>query len=297
MGRGFESLLRHHMSYLVIRVLSVLPLSWLYVVMGAIAGTLRLIGWRRELVAQHLERCLPEANPAQRRQITRDFYRYLGELSAEIGYATSISREALQERVRLENPEVVADALRAGQRVLILSAHHCNWEWLLLRCSVSFDAPLTAAYKRMRNPQTDQAVRALREQFGGTMIPAKQLVQHLLRQRGQVRLLAMLADQSPPVINEQQSWLEFFGQQTAFYNGPGWIGAKMGYTAVLATMQREGRGYYSVRFVELAPPGKRLDSDQILRTYVHELESHVRAYPGQYFWAYNRWKREKPLYG
>jgi Kdo2-lipid IVA lauroyltransferase/acyltransferase len=297
MGRGFESLLRHHMSSFVIRVLSFLPLSWLYVVMGIVAGTLRLIGWRRKLVAQHLERCLPDADLAQRRQITRDFYRYLGELSAEIGYATSISREALQERVRLENPEVVADALRAGQRLLILSAHHCNWEWLLLRCSVTFDAPLTATYKRMRNPRTDQAVRALREQFGGTMVPAKQLVPHLLRERGRVRLLAMLADQSPPAINEQQSWLQFFGQPTAFHSGPGWIGAKMGYAVVLATMRREGRGRYSVRFVELAAAGKRLDSAEILESYVHELESHVRAHPGQYFWAYNRWKREKPLYG
>jgi KDO2-lipid IV(A) lauroyltransferase len=107
----------------------------------------------------------------------------------------------------------------------------------------------------------------------------------------------MLADQSPAAGNKEQAWLEFFGQQTSFYRGPGWIGAKLGYTVFLAAMRREGRGRYAVRFTELAMPGARWEPEQLLQAYVRALESHVRAYPEQYFWAYNRWKREKPLYG
>jgi KDO2-lipid IV(A) lauroyltransferase len=265
--------------------------------MAVVARTLSLCGWRRKLVDRHLARCLPEIGSAARGQIARAFYRYLGELAAETGYASSISRKALEERVRLDNPELVANALCDGRRVLILSSHHCNWEWLLLRCSLFFDAPLTAVYKGMCNPRVDRTVQTLRERFGGTMIPAKQIVQHLLEQRGQVRLLAMLADQSPAAKNEQQSWLGFFGQPTAFHRGPGWIGSRLGYDVVLAAMQRDGRGRYSVRFVELTPPGARVEPEQILKAYVRELEAHVRAHPEEYFWAYNRWKREEPLYG
>jgi lauroyl/myristoyl acyltransferase len=129
------------------------------------------------------------------------------------------------------------------------------------------------------------------------MVPAKEIVQHLLQQRGQVRLLAMLADQSPARTNEQQLWLDFFGQSTAFHSGPGWIGSKMGFHVVLANMRPLSRGHYSVRFVELGPPGARLDPEQLLKRYAVELERHVREFPEHYFWAYNRWKCEKPLYG
>ena len=107
----------------------------------------------------------------------------------------------------------------------------------------------------------------------------------------------MLADQSPAAVNLDQSWLEFCGQPTAFHTGPGWIGAKFGYTVVLAAMQRESRGHYSVHFTELASVTPRSEPEQVLAAYVRALERHVRAYPEQYFWAYNRWKREKPLYG
>ena len=48
-----------------------------------------------------------------------------------------------------------------------------------------------------------------------------------------------------------------------------------------------------MRFVPLAPAGERLDQDQILRAYVSALEQQIRAYPAQYFWAYNRWKRAR----
>ena len=49
--------------------------------------------------------------------------------------------------MRFENPELILEALRANRRVMLIAAHHCNWEWLLLRCSTAFDEPLVAAYK------------------------------------------------------------------------------------------------------------------------------------------------------
>jgi len=279
------------------RVLALIPLSWLYVAAAVAAGTLRVVRWRRSLVDCHLARCLPELDPERRRRIGRAFYRYLGRFSAEIAHIPGLDNAELEERVRFENPELIARSLREGCRVLILSSHHCNWEWLLLRCSSGFGVPLTAAYKPLPRPRFDTAVRQVREKFGGTMIPTRDIVQHLLQQRGQVRLLALLADQSPTKSNPQQLWLDFFGQDTSFHSGPGWIGSKMDFHVVLANMRQHSRGHYSVTFVELAAPGTRPDPSELLQRYATEIERHVREFPEQYFWAYNRWKREKPLYG
>ena len=136
--------------------------------------------------------------------------------------------------------------------MMLLAAHHCNWEWLLLRCSTAFGAPLTAAYKPVSREPADRALIAMRSRFGATLVPAKRIVQHLIEQRGSVKLLALVADQSPPASSDQQSWRPFFGEETAFFRGPGWIGAKMGFQPVFIAMRREGRGRYVVRFVPLA---------------------------------------------
>jgi KDO2-lipid IV(A) lauroyltransferase len=273
-------------------------LGFLYAALGLVAWLMRRVGWRRELVHRHLARCLPEIDESGRRRIETGFYAHLGQLAAEFLGQRLLSREALAARVRFQNAEVVQQVLaKQGGRVLILSSHHANWEWLLARCSSAFDEPLTAAYKPTRREYVDRVLRGWRERFGCRMVKAKDLVPHLLEQRGKVRLLAMLADQSPPARTEQQAWIEFFGQPTSFYRGPGWIGAKMGYTVYLAAMHRERRGHYVVEFIELAPAGARSGPEQILAAYCSTLEQHVRRYPEEYFWAYNRWKREKPLYG
>jgi lauroyl/myristoyl acyltransferase len=129
------------------------------------------------------------------------------------------------------------------------------------------------------------------------MVRDKEIVAHLLGQRGQVRLLAMLADQSPAAVNEKQLWLDFFGQPTAFHSGPGWIATKFAFTPVFAAVSRERRGHYRVRFTEMPGVTARTEPEQVLRAYIALLETHVRGDPDHYFWAYNRWKREKPLYG
>lgn len=272
-------------------------LAILYAKTWLLALVLRVFRFRRDLLERHLDRCLPELDAPRRRDVIAGFYRYLGELAAEVLYEPMLDRDELANRVRFDNADVVADLLAANRRVLILSSHHANWEWLLLRCSTGFEQPLTAVYKRVSTGWIDRLALRLRQRFGCTMVPAKQIVPHLLERRGAVRLLAMLADQSPAAGNEQQVWADFFGQPTSFYAGPGWIAAKFGFAPVFAGVTRERRGHYRIRFTPLAGQGARLEPDQVLRAYIDALEAHVRGDPERYFWAYNRWKREKPLYG
>ena len=280
----------------MLRLLALLPLPVLNAVLVPVGWLLWRIGWRAEFVREGLERCLPERDAAARRRIARDFYLWLGRLVAEVVHGARIAPAELAGRLRFEDDESVRAALASGRRVLLLTGHHCNWEWLLLRFSSAFGEPLVAAYKPASRAAADRWLRDLRSRCGATLVPARELVQHLLERRGAVRLLAMVADQSPSAKNEQQVWLPFLGQDTAFFQGPGWIAAKMGYLPVFIALRPEGNGRYVARFVPLAGPGERLDPERVLRAYVRELEAQVRAHPAQYFWAYNRWKRAKRLY-
>ena len=278
------------------RALALLPLPFLYAVCGALAFLARLGGWRARFVREGIARCLPEASEAERRRVAAGFYSYLGELVAEAIHGARIDAADLAGRLRFENPEAVEEVLRGGKRVMLLAAHHCNWEWLLLRCSTSFGTPLVAAYKPASREAANRALTALRSRLGATMVPAKQVVQYLLGQRGGVKLLALVADQSPAASSEKSQWLPFFGEETAFFRGPGWIGSKMGFQPFFIAMRRERRGRYAVRFVPLLAAGERADPDRVIESYVRAVEAHARTYPAQYFWAYNRWKRARRLY-
>jgi lauroyl/myristoyl acyltransferase len=71
----------------------------------------------------------------------------------------------------------------------------------------------------------------------------------------------------------------------------------MGYQPFFVAMHRESRGRYAVRFVPLPGPIERADPDRIIEAYVRAVEAQARQSPEQYFWAYNRWKRTRGLYG
>jgi len=275
---------------MLFRLISRLPLPLLYGLCGFLAWLLRVTGWRRGLLEGGLGRCLPEKSPMEREAISRDFYSGLGRVVAEFLHGARITTGELEQRLRFENDSVVHEALAQGRRVLILAGHHCNWEWLLLEVSRRFGEPVTVPYKRISLASADRWARETRSRFGATMVPDKEFGPHLVARRRVVKLIAMLADQSPARSNEGQVWLPFFGQETAFFQGPGWIGARLRFDPVFIAMRPDGRGRYVARFVPLGAPGERMDADQILRAYVHALEQSVREHPAQYFWAYNRWK-------
>jgi KDO2-lipid IV(A) lauroyltransferase len=276
------------------RLPSLLPLPFLYALCGSLAWLLRIAGWRRRLVMDGLALCLPGSDAAGLRRRAGEFYSGLGRLVAEFVHEAGMSTAELEERLRFEDDFVVRDALAQGRRVLLVAGHHCNWEWLHLECSRRFGEQAVAPYKPVSREGPDRWVLGMRRRFGAIMVPAKEIGPYLVARRRQVRLIAMLADQSPAAQSEKQVWLPFFGRETAFFQGPGWIAEKLRFEPVFIAMRPEGRGHYVARFVPLAAPGELLDADQVLRRYVGALEEQIRRYPAHYFWAYNRWKRAKP---
>ena len=110
----------------MIRLLSLLPLPLLYALCGAAASLARVVGWRRNYVADGLARCLPGASPEVLERAIRGFYVHLGELVAEAIHGARISGDDLVRRIAFENEQVVYDALAAGRRVLLLTSHQCN---------------------------------------------------------------------------------------------------------------------------------------------------------------------------
>jgi KDO2-lipid IV(A) lauroyltransferase len=278
----------------LLRLLSLLPLPALYVLCGGLAWLARVAGWRKSLVMDGLALCLPGRDDPELRVYAKEFYAGLGRIIAEFLYGARMTTAEFEERVRFENDAVVRDALADGRRVLVVAGHQCNWEWLLLEVSRRFGEQVVTPYKPISRDGADRWMRGTRQRFGGIMVPAKEFGPYLVSRRRQVRLLAMAADQSPSARSETQVWLPFFGRETSFFQGPGWIGEKLRFEPVFAAMSPDGRGRYVVRFRPMSAPDERLDAEAILKAYVRELEQLIRQYPAHYFWAYNRWKRAKP---
>jgi len=254
-----------------------------------------VLRYRLKVVRDNVRGCFPDLDARARRHIVRGYYRRLGDLAAEVVKAATLSPHELEERVALRNLECVRNELEAGRSVLIAAAHQCNWEWMLLALSLKLGFPLAAAYKPLHGSRGERWMSLVRTRFGGKLVPAKELLGHLLRQR-EPQAIAMVADQEP-VTSEFKWWTRFLGRPTAFYMGPEKIAQATRHAVVFAAARRIARGRYEVSFEPLAPACAPPEPGAITERYARLVEAQILASPEDWTWSHRRWKLKRPLYG
>lgn len=281
---------------LALRALSRLPLPVLYGSAAFLAFLVhRVLRYRLEIVRSNVNGSFPELDSRARRRIVHGYYRRLGELAAEVVKGATLAPHELEERVTLRNLELLRSELAAGRSVLIVAAHQCNWEWMLLAISLKLGFPLAAAYKPLHDSRSERWMRLLRTRFGGTLVPAKELLGYLIKSRTP-QALAMVADQEP-VTSDFKWWTRFLGRPTAFYMGPEKIAQATRLAVAFASARRIARGRYEVTFEPLAPARAALEPGELTERYARRVEAQVLASPEDWTWSHRRWKLKRPLYG
>ncbi len=289
-ARSIEAPLPHWLG-----ALSRLPLTVLYAAGACLAFlTYRVARYRLGVVRDNIAGAFPELAPRARRRVERDYYRRLGELVAEVVKSATLPAEELDRRVTLTNLALARDELDAGRSVLIVAAHQCNWEWLLLALSLKLGYPLDAAYKPLHGARSERLMRAIRTRFGGELVPAKEILGRILGKRG-ARAVAMVADQEP-VTSDYKWWTRFLSRPTAFYMGPEKIARATRYAVLFASMRRVERGRYEVALEPLLAARAPVEPGALTERYARHVETQIRASPQDWTWSHRRWKLRRPMY-
>ena len=279
----------------VLKFLTRLPLPLLYG-LGSFAYFVayHVMRWHRELAARNLANAFPEKSPDERAALLKQSYINLGQTLAETFWGFGASAEELAQRVAIENPEVIKRYITAKVPVVVLTAHVCNWEWLLPGTAAQFGIPIDAVYKPLRVASLDKFIRDTRSRFGGKPIPIQSFLFELMRRAGEARAYAMVADQTPP-RNMDKYWTRFLNQDTAFFTGADKIARFLDAPVIYIAMRRVSKGHYSVRVHVLVEPPYGYDDDlQVVERYARRLELEIRANPADWLWVHNKWKYPKP---
>jgi KDO2-lipid IV(A) lauroyltransferase len=279
-----------------VRGLAAIPWPLLYGFAGLVAFLAhRVFPYRRELVQYNLALAFPDLSLAAREEIRRRYYLGYAQMFIELVKAARMPAAEIQERVTIRNVELAREPLRAGTPVLLVAAHQCNWEWMLLALSLELQFPLDAAYKPLVDPWADREMLTLRTRFGSRLVPAQTLLADIIQRRARVRAIAMVADQEP-VRSERKHWTRFLNRDTAFYMGPEEITRVTRYPALFVGMRRVARGRYEMELQPLAAAREALTPGELTERYVRLVEAQIRAAPADWPWSHIRWRLKKSLY-
>ena len=256
----------------------------------------RLIRWRRRLAAENLANAFPEKMSTERDEILAQSYRNLGRFLGEALWGWGATESELASRVRYVNPEMIDRFTLNGQSIVLLAAHFCNWEWLLLTAGKVLKVPIDAVYKPQRLEGIDTFLRDARARFGGNPIPHQSFMFEVMKRRREVRAYALVADHTPK-HDEEKHWTLFLNQDTAFFVGADKIAKILKAPVIYVSMRREAPGRYTVELELLAePPYDRNSGPEIVERYARKLEAEIRRSPADWLWIHRKWKYRKPLY-
>jgi Kdo2-lipid IVA lauroyltransferase/acyltransferase len=280
-----------------VRFLSRLPFPILYGFSAFLAWlAFRVFPYRQHVVRENLAKAFPDLDEAGLRDLTRDYYRGFAEVLFELIKAASLSPDEIRKRVRIVNPEAPRALLEQGKPVLLVAAHQCNWEWMLLGLAVQLGYRVDAAYKPLVNPWAEREMLAIRTRFGSRLVAAHNLLPDIIQHRKEARAIAMVADQEP-TSSEHKHWTRFLNRDTAFFMGAEEIARVTKYAVFFVAMKRTAQGFYELTIKPLAPAGQPLPTGEITERYARMCEEQIREAPPDWPWSHKRWRLKKSLYG
>jgi KDO2-lipid IV(A) lauroyltransferase len=278
------------------RLVARIPLRALYGFAGFLGWlAFRVFPYRERVVRENLTRAFPDFDEARLRSVMRGYYLGFAQMLVEVIKAVTLPADEIRRRVRTVNLEAARTLLQQGQSVLLVAAHQCNWEWMLLGLSIELGYPLDAAYKPLVDNWAEREMRKVRTRFGCRLVPAKDLLPDIIKRRGVVRAVAMVADQEP-TTSEHKYWTGFLNRDTAFYLGPEEIARVTGFPVFFVAMRRTARGHYEMQFEPLASAGQSLPAGALTERYARRVEEQIRSAPRDWPWSHKRWKLKRSLY-
>lgn len=248
-----------------------------------------VVGYRKKVVFDNLKNSFPEKSDSEIKSIAKDFYRNLMDVVLETVKLMTISEDELVKRVYIENPETINKFYLQGQSVVVLTSHHCNWEWLTASATIQLKHAVDAVYLRLNNPFSDQLMMDMRSRFGANLIEKKDVFKSLITRKNIVRIVAMVGDQAP-AHDANVLWTDFLHQTTNFFTGAERIATKLDLPVLYVEMRRVKRGHYAIHFEVLSSAPKSTAHHEITTRFIKAMENTIQEHPSDWLWSHKRWK-------
>lgn len=279
------------MSILVsfIKALSLLPLSWLYVLASFLRFLLQhVLGYRKRVILDNLQHSFPEKSTVEVQQLLNGYYRFLADQVVETIRLYRMSEKELLGRCRFLNPEVLEQPAKERRNVIIMMGHSGNWEWAGLCTQVRFGFQMIPVYRKIKDPVFDRFYQGLRSRFGAKPVLDEEAPK-VIPTVPSPHAVALLADHS--VGGRKGWWTTFLHRPAPFFRGSEILAKRLNYTVVFAHVRLRSRGHYEI-ILEEANPDLLQEKHQLTQAFVRFLEREITAQPENWLWSHRRWKHQ-----
>ncbi len=293
MKKLLSKILSYFLFFLLL-IISLLPFWILYALSDMLAFLLfYVIRYRRKVVFKNLEGSLPESVDVKK--TAWRFYRFLGDVFLESIKCFTIREKNLLRRITCDNLEVMEQYARENRSVIFMSAHYCNWEYLIYSMNILFPHWAIGVGKPLSNEVMNKLTNARRSRYGMKIINAKNIKEEFNKDKDKLTASLFLSDQYPG--GSKKGILSvFLNKETNFLYGAEKYAVEYDYAVVYADFKRVRRGHYNIHIVKITDQPKECEYGFIMNNYISLLEKTILRDPAYWLWSHKRWKQIKNFY-
>jgi KDO2-lipid IV(A) lauroyltransferase len=197
------------------------------------------------------------------------------------------------DRLDIQNVEIVNNYYKQGKSVVALTMHYNNWEWGT-RLSKFVNHKILAVYKPLHNIEFDKYMVRTRTVRGTELIKNNQILRRILiaEKRNEPVIVWLASDQTPPF--HHSNWFVFLNQEAIFYPGPATLSKQFNLPIVFQWVEKTGRSKYKSKIELLIDNPSEKSESEIIKTYIRKMEEIIHEKPEFYLWTHKRWKHKRP---
>lgn len=287
--------LSHKIQYLALlclaRFICAIPRTWA-LHLGASVGW---FGWtvrmRRGLALSNIANARPEANDAELKRIGKQSAQNFGRTAAEFIRFGIKERDETMKLVKVQNLELLSDALAKGNGAILLTGHFGAWA-LYFATIATMDVPLSLLVGKQHNPKVDEFIHKIPGDRVELITKGRTAIKVILEKLKAGRAVVMVADQH---AGAGGLIVPFLGKNASTLPLPGSFSAKYDIPVFMMSGYRQEDGTHLVTISELQVPECESQNEKkiaVVKAYNDELGKVVAARPEQYFWYHRRWREE-----
>ena len=231
----------------------------------------------------------------QVKAFTRELGKHLGISVAEMFLSATPRRKNLLNRIHIQGAEHLEKALAMGKGIVAVSAHIGNFTLMSMKL-VEEGYPFIMLVKESKYETVAKVLRTIQDKQGGRFIymrPWKDALRNILASLRRNEIICLLADEKKRRTGID---VDFFGQPAATALGPAVISLRTGSPVVPVFIVRQADGTHTIFIepsLEYQVTGDRKEDERTMTAaYTKVIERYVRAYPEQWSWINNRWRRK-----
>ena len=282
--------------YAYVKLHAILPMRVLYVLSDVFYFlAYYLVRYRVKVVRTNLRNAFPDKTDKERLLIERQFYHNFADYIVETFKLAHISKEEVQRRAFLRNPEMVAQLHEKGHTcVILLMGHLFNWEWFSGSADRFEKSNVYQIYRPLEAKAFDDLFITLRTRFGSFGLRKDDTMRKIisLKRSGECSAVIFIADQTPS-IDSIHHWSIFMNQESGFFSGPERLAKKLDLPLVFLHTKRLARGQYEIELELLTTTPKETPDLWITEQYVQMMNKVVNEDPSNWLWSHRRWKHSK----